>query len=643
MGKPYASEMSRLEETFEWAIRHSHPPFLQLVKNCGGMPLTAIGSGGSLSAAHALAWLHQFHTGQFSRVQTPLQMTFDSTIAESSNWLITASGRNVDILNAFKMLAKREPKVLASICGMPHSKLAALASNYPYTDLIELDFPAGKDGYLATNSLLAFVVLFAKFYTVAFPKNASINTEQLFSNMLNEYKRLLPSWKKEAQKIWKKNITLVLHGPETHVGAFDFESKFTESAIGITQIADYRNFAHGRHHWLTPHKNECGVLAFITPNDEALAEKTLALIPSNVPVARITLPAGQETAMVLSLMAAMQLSGWAGVERGIDPGRPNVAQFGRKLYHLTLPKQQDSIVKGLTENEHAALRRKIKSSTVLFEQSKKTLEYKSLSKFKKSLSEMAIKGIIFDYDGTLVDTRRRFDPPESIICSQIERLIEHDVKIVVATGRGKSVAESLQKGLGKKTSSKIHIAYYNGAEIGSADNKSIPDGVSLPCRGLDEVSKLLKSDPLISSRVEQEDRQFQISLVCKDSSIENLVWDKVQSIILACDNKGIKVGRSGHSIDILGPDVSKISAIRYLSDNGIAPKNILKIGDKGAWPGNDFALLNEAFSLSVDEVNSSLDTCWNLAPPGFRGIYATAYYLEKIKFKKKIGFINLDE
>lgn len=68
---------------------------------------------------------------------------------------------------------------------------------------------------------------------------------------------------------------------------------------------------------------------------------------------------------------------------------------------------------------------------------------------------------------------------------------------------------------------------------------------------------------------------------------------------------------------------------------------ILCIGDKGRWPGNDFDLLSEPFSLSVDEVSSDPVTCWNLAPAGYRGIQATLYYLDHMRITAKGLLLNL--
>jgi hypothetical protein len=81
------------------------------------------------------------------------------------------------------------------------------------------------------------------------------------------------------------------------LGAVDLESKFTEAALGNLQAADYRNFAHGRHHWLAKRGHESAVLALISEADRELAERTLNLIPREVPQARMYIDGAADTAL----------------------------------------------------------------------------------------------------------------------------------------------------------------------------------------------------------------------------------------------------------------------------------------------------------------------------------------------------------
>ena len=107
-----------------------------------------------------------------------------------------------------------------------------------------------------------------------------------------------------------------------------------------------------------------------------------------------------------------------------------------------------------------------------------------------------------------------------------------------------------------------------------------------------------------------------------------------------CINKmsGIKIVESSHSIDILSKHITKLNIVQYIKDllkEKNISTNILCVGDKGQWPGNDFELLSTEYALSVDEVSHNPKTCWNLASVGKRNISATEEYLELIHVNNK--------
>jgi len=67
-----------------------------------------------------------------------------------------------------------------------------------------------------------------------------------------------------------------------------------------------------------------------------------------------------------------------------------------------------------------------------------------------------------------------------------------------------------------------------------------------------------------------------------------------------------------------------------IQSDKIDPYQILTMGDQGAWPGNDAALLEHRFSLSVDLPSRRLDRGWKLAPAEKRDVDATLWYLERM-------------
>ena len=633
MAKPYATEMEKLKQTFEWSSTVDISDLSQALKTAGLSALEAIGSGGSLSAAHALAGLHRSFTRKIGTVSTPLECIADSLDGAVSHWLLSAGGGNVDVIAAAETLIAREPRQIGVLCGKEDSPLADLCRKHPYVDLLIYPPTAGKDGFLATNSLLGFVSILSRAYAMQFGEEGGWSeTASDISEIIEGHSPSMEAWRAETAQIWSRSTTLVLHGPTTRVGAVDLESKFTEAALGNLQIADYRNFAHGRHHWLAKRGNDSAVLAFITSQDATLAERTLKLIPAHIPVARIEIAARPSAAMISSLIAALQITGWAGVVRGIDPGRPGVPDFGRKLYHLPLPRTK--LMKsrgGFSLRDAAAVVRKSGLPLLALEaQGEMTYWMNALDLFKRRLQSAGFGAVVLDYDGTVVDTRHRFQAPRDDIIEQLLRLINGRVQVAIATGRGVSARRDLQKAIPTSLWPKILIGYYNGAEVSTLDDMTIPDGTDAAGPSLAALALALKQQPELAASAQQTNRLFQITLESKHSAAENRLWDVAHQVMLQSDNMGASVTRSSHSVDIVAPGVSKINVLNRLLDAD-GDHAILTIGDRGRWPGNDYMLLQGEFSMSVDETSVDPLTCWNLGQPGQRGVEVTLSYLRDLE------------
>ena len=634
MARPYAEEMARVAETFAWVAEAVDlEPLRQAIRAAGQFSLRAIGSGGSLTGAHALAALHQRYTRKLATVATPLDAVLEPVGGAVAAWLLSAGGRNVDIMAAARFLIRSEPRQIGVLCGREDSPLAELCRRHPYVDLLLYPPPTGKDGFLATNSLFGFTALLTRAFSTEFGAGSNWqDTVERLEPLLPEAATASEAWKQATAPLWARPTTLVLHGPFTRIGAIDIESKFTEAAIGQVQLADYRNFAHGRHHWLAKRSETSAVLAFITDTDRALAERTLDLIPADVPQARIAIDGGPDAAMLASLLAALRVTGWAGVNREIDPGRPGVPKFGRKLYHLALPRPQRVVgLPRLTPREAAAITRKAGADPRQLSELDELADWsKALATFRSSLRRACFAGIVLDYDGTVVDTRRRFDPPDPEVSAELARLVEGGTRIAVATGRGRSVRSDLQSCLPRTLWPFVLVGYYNGAEVASLDDDDAPDGSKITGTQLRSLAEAFRNHRELSTCASQEDRPLQITLQATGPIPNGRLWDLVQNVIRTAGIDDVGVTRSDHSIDVVAASVSKLNVVRSLRETiGDAP--ILVIGDRGRWPGNDYELLSEPYALGVDEISGDPGTCWHLGKPGQRGPTVTFEYLAALK------------
>jgi len=621
--------MAMLAQTFAGVAEADLTPLRRAIRVAGLSPLRAIGSGGSLTGAHALANLHQRYTGHLATVATPLEAVDEPVGPTVANWLLSAGGGNVDVMAAARTLILREPRQLGVLCGRESSPLVRLCRGHPFVDLLVYPSPAGRDGFLATNSLLCFTALLTRAYSAEYGSDAD------WEDVVNCLEPLLPDsaatlreWETATAPLWSRSTTLVLYGPSTRTGAMDLESKFTEAALGHLQIADYRNFAHGRHHWLAKRSETSAVLALVTHADHAIADRTLDLIPTDIPKARLEIAGGPTASALVSIVAAFRITQWAGVHRGIDPGRPGVPEFGRKLYRLHLPRRRRVATKPyLSPRDAAAIARKagaVPASLAAAGQLDRWLE--ALATFRTRLTDVRFAGVVLDYDGTVVDTRHRFAPPCPLMAAELTRLAETGAFLGVASGRGASLRRDLRNCIPRALWPRVTVGYYNGAEIASLDRDDSPDGTQDTCAELQPLKDALSRHPGLAGSARQENRRFQISLIAGRAISPTRLWDIAQQAVLLTGPGDVSVMRSGHSVDIVAARASKqrvISRFHELSGS----ERILAIGDRGRWPGNDYQLLSVPYALGVDEVSVDPATCWHLGAPGQRGPIVTLEYL----------------
>ncbi|MFP4513249.1 MAG: sucrose-6-phosphate hydrolase [Acidimicrobiales bacterium] len=625
MGRPYGQELTKLSTTFDFGSTAPVDALVEAVRGSAGSPARIVGSGGSLSVAHLHASLHVQMTGLPAAATTPLEALRRPWGRDSATWFITAGGRNVDIRTSVGAEVDREPKSLSILCGARTGPLADIAKRHPFVNYLPYEGPAGRDGFLATNSALLFSSLVTRSYEEGLiSPDAWAETQELMACVLRD-QELQQGWRREALKTVGLPHLVVLHGPATSVGAVDIESKFTEAGLANVQVADYRNFAHGRHHWLARHENETGVLALASVEDEKLMRRTLEELPSGTLISRVAIPGEAHRAALVSLVAALTITGVAGSEWGVDPGRPLVPPFGRRLYHLTgwRPSRRRRS-KLASERGVAAIERKACRPVADLERSGELdLWLTQLDAFVDRLEEARFDALVLDYDGTLVETRDRYDPPTGGIAAELVRLLESGAQIAVATGRGSSVRRDLQAVLPERFWPEVVIGYYNGSQVARLDDLDWPHREDPSGPALQTVFERIREDPFLTRLAEVSASATQVRVVSRDRRSAAWVFSHLQDVVGITHE--VSLMTSGHSIDIVAGSAGKLSVIQ----EGWANK-VLAIGDQGQRPGNDADLLAIDHALSVDVVSPALTSCWNLGQRGQKGPGVCLEYLRAL-------------
>lgn len=647
MGKPYRTELEALPLTFGWANSCSIDSLADFHLASRSTPLLCVGSGGSLSVAHLAARLHQERCGQLARAATPLD-----AVSCPLDWrghsvlILTAGGGNPDVLGAFEAFRRSEVHALGVLCCRPDSPLSERAAGDRLVHCQTLDIPTGKDGFLATNTLIASAVALWRGLsagpTAAGPLPGVLEELLCPGEGLETFVSRLRS---RCEPLWSRSSLVLLHGPSAAPAAVDIESKFVEAGLMSVLPADYRNFAHGRHHWLARHGDETAVLAIASGADGALPARTLRLLPGEIPATVIEAGGDGLQSTLSSLITSLYLAGLAGEAMGVDPGSPRVPEFGRRLYHLNAygtrragePARREELARVAIERKSRLPSRDLRALQTYDEWRG------SYERYLSALASTRFRGLVLDFDGTICDRADRFVGITEAVGAHLERVLRAGVILGVASGRGKSVREDLRRRVPRELWDRVVVGYYNGSDIGGLGDDSLPDRSRPADSALASLDGLLRGDPRLRSLITPPElRPRQLSFSARGNVAA--AWRSLSDLLATPEYGSLRAVCSSHSIDVLSPGVGKTAVVervrRHAGLDVDAP--VLCIGDRGDYPGNDFELLREPCSLSVDEVSPDPRTCWNLAPPGIRGVAAAGWYLAAIALAGATFGVSLD-
>ncbi len=626
----YERELNQLKDVYRAALKTNISPISRLVERISQSTLSTVGSGGSFSIASFAANLHEYRTGYTAKAMTPLDI-ISLAPKTSGTVCFSASGRNRDISVAFQIAAQSETGPVGALVLAKDTPLHTLQSRYTYTDVVGGSDPLFKDGFLAVASILASALLLKRAYDEVFGQ-----ISVLPDTLMGFAKKTIASNSfdfitTESASVIVRPFVSLLYSPTVSSTAVDLESRYVEAALGAIHTADFRNFGHGRHFWIAKRGSETGIIALAGVQDDILATRTLNLIPKEVETWRIDICGEPDEQAIAGLIIGLYISAAAGTACRIDPGKPGVPNFGRKLY---------SLGPGALKRKPSEVNRKIAIYRKAPEAFKNTAALKLWEgAYERAIGRwinVKISAIAFDYDGTLCDSRNRYGNLSEPIVSTIVKLLEKGIRIGIATGRGPSAGVALRNCLPRKYWQEITMGYYNGAVLTTLidDRDPLIGHCEHP-----ELIKTLSKHPVlqncdIRSNAAQIALRFPSYLnVSKSISAVNTILSDYEIVA--------SVSASNHAVDIQFGSISKKIVVDKLQNLFCASGIIMRMGDKGVWPGNDVELLDSPFGLSVDEVSRHTEHCWALAPAGVKGVQATLYYLSCLHVENGIGRLRL--
>jgi len=612
MGKPYLKELDRLAGTTDEVFGFNIDVLKRALEGASGHGLAIVASGGSLTAAQFLADYHHRAVGHPCRAMSPLTFQSDPAFGRGHVWLLSAGGRNHDILAAADHAMASGAKSITAVIATAATPLEARLSAYGASSCFTFALSAGPDGFLATSSLWATCLLIERAMTAAFTVLGATH---------NDVHAALAWARKTAPRLPVHPGTLVgIADPLTMVGASDLEMRATEAALKNVWVADLRNLAHGRHFWFAAQRESSAALILATRAYRELATTTADLLATITPVHLVDVPGPSPglAAIAYSIFATAELA--AGTGR--DPGRPGVPEFGEALYSLqseSPPVDAMSVVDSIV---HAKLGRR---SAPLSESDRQAWTPR-LNEFVHGLAKADIPAVVFDFDGTLIESSRRYEALEPRVVEALQRLLNGGIAVGIATGRGESCADSLRAALPQRMWPGVTIGYYNGSIIQSLAQRELATLPSDP--SIVQAAERLK-EHLPTGRTQFRRYPKQCSVTLLDGTSLAETWCLVASILHDfVEAKVLKIWMSSHSIDVVVASVTKQDVVGAVASRaGCLPEQVLCVGDRGRWPGNDSELLDSTWSLSADECSWKTDRCWNLAGSPHQQVAATCRLL----------------
>ncbi len=620
MGKPYQEELKEFNKIINWSKKQNIEEIKCFFEEVT-CPIYCIGSGGSLTVASLTCQMLE-NIGISSKFITAFDfLSMPEAINKTKYILFSASGNNNDAIAVVKKLKGfLNNKKSLIVTQNPKSKIEKyLNHNIKY---LSYSIPTQKDGFLATNSLLATCIITYKvFKELGF---YDINLKRInYSNI-----------KYDISLFKSKKYILAIYGKWGLPAAIDLESKLFESGIMSVQLTDYRNFAHGRHNWIDKNFDDTLVIFIETDEDKKLTKEILSLLPSNLSYIKLSESMSTPINGINLILKVMNIVYYMGVSKEIDPGRPNIPDYGSKIYNMNVMDFYNSPLKtnNLKRKNLAILRKsKYEHFNLIPEDIKKELT-KSYKKFYEKLTTTKFKAILFDYDATLLSRYSRFDSIDLKIKDLLEKILKSGIKIAIVTGRGKSIHKDISSSISEKFHDQIFIGYYNGAIIKTL-SEGLPNKESIRDENIEKLNEILKKDVHLNKIANIDPNPIQTSIILSDIKYEDHLISILKELMFKNGIKGLKILKSSHSIDIIPSNVSKTKMYNFLNDKFNLENNILSIGDSGQWPGNDFELLTYSNSLSVDSVSSLYNTCWNIELDYNDSIEATKKYLKNLKLK----------
>lgn len=602
----FSEKLARLPKTISSVANCDLASLAEALRAGRSRLAIAIGSGGSVVAAEFFKRCRTTLGFGHTLVMTPMQFVLCmDEWAGCEVWLFSAGADNPDISAAFKSASDSRAEIIQLVTVRNDGSTTMAARDFARAGTYVLPVADPKDGFLATHSMAAMVtgLLLASDLLGERPSGRALS--DLF---LKEATAALQDAGVAGRAVegFKPGDTVVLlHDPQVAAVAALIETSLWETGIAPVQRTDFRNFAHGRHVWAARHPSTMFTLALTTFESNGVWTPIAKALPAEIRTATVDFGNAGRLRNAVGIVQGLSMIEAVGRTSGIDPGRPGRGAFAEAIYDNTA---LDVLAGELTN----AIRHK--AAAQLLHDPVEAVDASICSFGRDRLRKMAetcFVGVALDYDGTIVATETRLDPPAQAVLDELVRLVDGGVQVGIATGRGGSAGEMLREVLPERVHPMITMGYYNGAHVRALEVDIEHDQPAQNAAVL-EVADWIERAGLLRDGRQVGRAKVQLSIKHADiTDVENFGQQ-----IRGCPAIGegrARVLSSHHSFDVVAAGTSKLRLVEAITEKAGRPGGpVLSIGDSGSPLGNDHELLSGPYGVSVDSVCGSLQGCWSL-------------------------------
>lgn len=600
----YRGELKVLEATYIEALTTDVSVLHAALSDLGSGAAVFVGSGGSMVLAHLAARMHERVCRQPARACTSLELLDLPQLTRRGALLFSSSAKHPDAHQVLLDFKRGRFSPTALVTHRAGEDVLALVS--PDTHVVTLAQPIQPDGFLATGTIMQVATQLIRAYLEAPELPQSLKVEDDNGELRDE--------------------VLVLTPPSLACVAADIEVRLVESGLACVQVADLRNFAHGRHTGFAKRSERTTVIALSDDASQLLADGTTALLPPTSDLRRWHCNGSWEAAVIRLLFRSMRLAGAVGERAAVDVASPTVPLFGRRLYRLPLRQRVPNQLAG-------GIERKLLASGAGDDAPGRALYSEAAAAWAVEMNRRRVAGLVLDYDGTVCWTRRRWELPNEEVSKALHELLASGLIIGFASGRGRSLHVDLRRWVQKPRWPQVLVGLYNGAVLLRLD-ETLPD-LRNPSAWSRAVIAAI-GDGFQVQELQVVERGAQVSVSIPDGVFHHAYLAPLLEDRLAGSGVAAQVLASGHSVDIVQPTSTKIAVAELVEQR--AGGDVLAIGDQGQLGGNDHGLLaRTAATLSVDRCSADAYTCWFAGTGEYVGPTLLVRYLRALR-KRRDGF-----